>query len=181
MLFSLVSQVLLLLCRITSSFSTCKSCHCTAEGLTFSDPMHKKSARNSNLYYFCHSRKKLTALSPFSCLMLTQHFFVSKELFWTTLFGYSRVKRQYQISVNQVVCILGNSHFLLAIAQRWHLLSRVLPQLLLRQQREDMRRDHNEDITCHSPLPHSGQLETYNRRKIVQTYSVGGRWWNFLP
>jgi hypothetical protein len=29
MLFSLVSQVLLLLCRITwSSFSTCKSCHC---------------------------------------------------------------------------------------------------------------------------------------------------------
>jgi hypothetical protein len=28
--------------------------------------MHKKSARNSNLYYFCHSRKKLTAVSPFS-------------------------------------------------------------------------------------------------------------------
>jgi hypothetical protein len=31
MLFSYVSQVLLLLCHITwSSFSTCKSCHCTA-------------------------------------------------------------------------------------------------------------------------------------------------------
>jgi hypothetical protein len=33
----------------------------TAEGLTFSDPIHKKSARNLNLYNFCHSAKKLTA------------------------------------------------------------------------------------------------------------------------
>jgi hypothetical protein len=39
MLFYLVSQVMLLLCRITwSSLSTCKSCHCS-EGLTFSDPI----------------------------------------------------------------------------------------------------------------------------------------------
>jgi hypothetical protein len=44
MLFSLVSQVLLLLCRIT-----------------WSDPIHKKSARNLNLYDFCHSPKKLAA------------------------------------------------------------------------------------------------------------------------
>jgi hypothetical protein len=66
MLFSFVSQVLLLLGRITwSSFSTCKSCHCTAEGLTFSDPIPKKSARNLNLYDFCHSPKKLAAVSPF--------------------------------------------------------------------------------------------------------------------
>jgi hypothetical protein len=34
----------------------------TAEGLTFSDPIHKKSARNLNLYNFCHSAKKLTAV-----------------------------------------------------------------------------------------------------------------------
>jgi hypothetical protein len=38
----------------------------TAEGLTFSDPIHKKSARNLNLYNFCHSAKKLTVVSPFS-------------------------------------------------------------------------------------------------------------------
>jgi hypothetical protein len=37
----------------------------TAEGLTFSDPIHKKSARNLDLYNFCHSAKKLTAVSPF--------------------------------------------------------------------------------------------------------------------
>jgi hypothetical protein len=36
----------------------------TAEGLTFSDPIHKKSARNLNLYNFCHSAKKLTADHP---------------------------------------------------------------------------------------------------------------------
>jgi hypothetical protein len=30
-----------------------------AEGLTFSDPIHKKSARNLNLYNFCQSAKKL--------------------------------------------------------------------------------------------------------------------------
>jgi hypothetical protein len=64
---ALVSQVLLLLCRITwSSFSTCKSCHCTVEGLTFSDPIHKKSAGNLNLYDFCHSPKQLAAVSPFN-------------------------------------------------------------------------------------------------------------------
>jgi hypothetical protein len=28
--------------------------HCTAEGLTFLDPIHKKSARILNLYDFCH-------------------------------------------------------------------------------------------------------------------------------
>jgi hypothetical protein len=33
----------------------------TAEGLKFSDPIHKKSARNLNLYDFCHSLKKLAA------------------------------------------------------------------------------------------------------------------------
>jgi hypothetical protein len=55
-----------LLCRITwSSFSTCKSGLCTAEGLTFLDPIHKKSARNLNLYDLCHSPKKLAAVSPF--------------------------------------------------------------------------------------------------------------------
>jgi hypothetical protein len=43
----------------------CTALHCTAEGLTFSDPIHKKSARNLNLYDFCHSPKKLAALSPF--------------------------------------------------------------------------------------------------------------------
>jgi hypothetical protein len=37
----------------------------SAEGLTFSDPIHKKSARNLNLYDFCHSPKKLAAVSPF--------------------------------------------------------------------------------------------------------------------
>jgi hypothetical protein len=30
----------------------------TAEGLKFSDPIHKKGARNLNLYDFCHSPKK---------------------------------------------------------------------------------------------------------------------------
>jgi hypothetical protein len=39
-------------CRITwSSFSTCKSCHCTAEGLTFSEPIHKKTS--TTLYITC--------------------------------------------------------------------------------------------------------------------------------
>jgi hypothetical protein len=38
----------------------------TAEGLTFSDPIHKKSARNLNLYNFCYSAKKVTAVSPFT-------------------------------------------------------------------------------------------------------------------
>jgi hypothetical protein len=42
----------------------------TAEGLTFSDPIHKKSARNLNLYNFCHSPKKLSAVSPFSIQVL---------------------------------------------------------------------------------------------------------------
>jgi hypothetical protein len=42
----------------------------TAEGLTFSDPMHKKVRENSNLYYFCHSAKKLTAVSPFSAQVI---------------------------------------------------------------------------------------------------------------
>jgi hypothetical protein len=91
MLFSFVSQVLLLLCRITIFLNMqklplhctalhctalhctalhctalhCTALHCTAEGLTFSDPIHKKSARNLNLYDFCHSPKKLAALSPF--------------------------------------------------------------------------------------------------------------------
>jgi hypothetical protein len=37
----------------------------TAEGLTFSDTIHKKSAGNLNLYNFCHSPKKLAAVSPF--------------------------------------------------------------------------------------------------------------------
>jgi hypothetical protein len=32
-----------------------------AKGLTFSNPIHKKSARNLNLYDFCHSPKKLPA------------------------------------------------------------------------------------------------------------------------
>jgi hypothetical protein len=34
----------------------------TAEGLIFSDPIHKKSARNLNLYDFCHSPKKMAAV-----------------------------------------------------------------------------------------------------------------------
>jgi hypothetical protein len=38
----------------------------TAEGLTFSDPIHKKSARNLNLYNFCHSPTKLAVVSPFT-------------------------------------------------------------------------------------------------------------------
>jgi hypothetical protein len=81
MLFSFVAQVLLLLCRITwSSFSTCKSCHCTADGLTFSDPIHKKSARNLNLYDFCHSPKKLAAVSPFN-----------KAQYWTTIYSFHYV------------------------------------------------------------------------------------------
>jgi hypothetical protein len=41
----------------------------TAEGLTFSYPIHKKSARNLNLYNFCHSPKKLAAVSTFSGMM----------------------------------------------------------------------------------------------------------------
>jgi hypothetical protein len=41
----------------------------TAEGLTFSDTIHKKSARNLNLYNFCHSPKKLAAVSPFSSVL----------------------------------------------------------------------------------------------------------------
>jgi hypothetical protein len=46
-----------------SSFSTCKSCHCW--GPDIFRPNAQKSARNSNLYYFCHSAKKLTVVSPF--------------------------------------------------------------------------------------------------------------------
>jgi hypothetical protein len=75
MLFSLVSQVLLLLCSITSSFSTCKSCHCW--GPENFRPNSQKSARNLNLYNFCHSAKKLTAVSPFSyplCLKVLPFF-----------------------------------------------------------------------------------------------------------
>jgi hypothetical protein len=64
--FPLVSQVLLLLMHVVLPHLSQHAKAATAEGLTFSDPMHKKSARNSNLYYFCHSRKKLTAVSPFS-------------------------------------------------------------------------------------------------------------------
>jgi hypothetical protein len=61
-----------LLCCITwSSFSTCKSCHCTAEGLTFSDPIHKKRARNLNLRLLSFTKKNLAAVSPFK-----QHFIV---------------------------------------------------------------------------------------------------------
>jgi hypothetical protein len=75
----------------TKMFSGCfslwspKFCYCyviflsqhakaaTAEGLTFSDPIHKKSARNLNLYDFCHS---LAEISPFRSTNL--RFFVSR-------------------------------------------------------------------------------------------------------
>jgi hypothetical protein len=60
MLFSLVSQVLLLLGHLSQHAKAAN-----AEGLTFSDPIFtKKSARNLNLYNFCHSPKKLAAVSP---------------------------------------------------------------------------------------------------------------------
>jgi hypothetical protein len=62
-----------------SSFLTCKSCHCWGLGLTFSDPIHKKSAGNLNLYDFCHLPKKLAAVSPFSC----QLFFINRPLVWS--------------------------------------------------------------------------------------------------
>jgi hypothetical protein len=42
----------------TSFFRWQDSQAATAEGLTFSDPIHKKSARNLNLYNCCHSPKK---------------------------------------------------------------------------------------------------------------------------
>jgi hypothetical protein len=61
----------------------------TAEGLTFSDPIHKKSARNLNLYNFCHSAKKLTEL--FSDTKLRMFTFctcnmAAREYLFTTLF-----------------------------------------------------------------------------------------------
>jgi hypothetical protein len=51
---------------LTTFFRWKDSQAATVEGLTFSDPIHKKSARNLNLYNFCHSPKKLAAVSPFS-------------------------------------------------------------------------------------------------------------------
>jgi hypothetical protein len=62
MLFTLFSQVLFLL---LSGHLSQHAKVATAEGLTFADPIHKKSARNLNLYNFCHSPKKLAAVSPF--------------------------------------------------------------------------------------------------------------------
>jgi hypothetical protein len=46
----------------------------TAKGLTFSDTIHKKSARNLNLYNFCHSPKKLAAVSPYSFNTFNQRY-----------------------------------------------------------------------------------------------------------
>jgi hypothetical protein len=82
--------------------------HCTAEGLTFSDPIHKKSGRNLNLYNFCHSAKKLTAVSPFKAEHFCQFrgtckncsselFFLSfKRLIWifSAIFWYCMITRQ---------------------------------------------------------------------------------------
>jgi hypothetical protein len=61
MLFSVVSQVLLLLFVLPGHLSQHAKA-ATAEGLTFSDPIHKKSARKLNMYDFCHSPKKLAAV-----------------------------------------------------------------------------------------------------------------------
>jgi hypothetical protein len=54
-------------------FSLARFTSCHYEGLTFSDPIHNKSARNLNLYNFCHSPKKLAAVSPFSLCVINYH------------------------------------------------------------------------------------------------------------
>jgi hypothetical protein len=101
----LFSFVIVVVCRITwSSFSTCKSCHCTAEGLTFSDPIHKKSAKNLNLYNFCHSAKKLTAVSPFRrCPFFENIFFEKfekfKSVFRKIVFGSKRPLLLYNMTL----------------------------------------------------------------------------------
>jgi hypothetical protein len=56
MLFSLVSQFCYCHVVLPGHLSQHEKA-ATAEGLTFSDPIHKKSARNLNLYDFCHSPK----------------------------------------------------------------------------------------------------------------------------
>jgi hypothetical protein len=50
----------------------------TAEGLTFSDPIHTKRARNLNLYDFCHSSKKLAARRYHPFLVIVDFY---KQLF----------------------------------------------------------------------------------------------------
>jgi hypothetical protein len=84
MLFSLVSQVLLLLCRITwSSFSTCKSCHCWGPNI-FRPNSRKKCEKFKSVRFLSFTKKTGSGITHnvYKTVWLSEELLVYSYTIW---------------------------------------------------------------------------------------------------